>query len=311
MDLKPMLAAKIKTEQDFAGIVFPVLASPKLDGIRATIQGPVLSRTLKKIPNKKIQAALGESTLNWLDGELILGDPTAEDVFSSTTSVVMSDDKPVDGLVYHVFDRIGAGMFKDRLDMVKRRVDMIDQFGSTVQVRLVPHQYIHSQSQLLDYESQMLDKGYEGIMIRDPEGFYKNGRSTLKGRGLAAIKRFTDAEAVVVDTYEQEENTNEKVTNELGRSKRSSAQAGKVGKGTLGGFTVVANPEDADAFEVFGTTPFNIGTGLGLTQILRQELWNNREAQVGRIIKFKYQAIGVKDKPRLPIWLGFRDRMDM
>jgi hypothetical protein len=63
------------------------------------------------------------------------------------------------------------------------------------------------------YEELKLAKGFEGIMLRDPTRRYKHGRSTLKEGGLAAIKRFVDAEAVIVDSYEQQENTNDKQIN--------------------------------------------------------------------------------------------------
>ena len=82
--------------------------------------------------------------------------------------------------------------------------------------------------ELIAFEELKLCEGYEGIMLRDPFGRYKHGRSTLKEGGLAAIKRFVDAEARIVGTYEQMENTNEKQINELGRSSRSHAKAGKL-----------------------------------------------------------------------------------
>ena len=45
---KPLLASPA----DLSTLRFPVLASPKLDGVRAIVKdGVVLSRSLKKIPN--------------------------------------------------------------------------------------------------------------------------------------------------------------------------------------------------------------------------------------------------------------------
>ena len=74
--IKPMLA----TEADFNKLRYPVCAQPKLDGIRVIIKnGVVYSRSLKPIPNKHIQALFGN--LHGVDGELIVGDVTAQDVF--------------------------------------------------------------------------------------------------------------------------------------------------------------------------------------------------------------------------------------
>ena len=53
-DWKPMLATAI---EDVSTIKFPVLASQKLDGIRATVQGGrLLSRSLKEFPIVHVQA---------------------------------------------------------------------------------------------------------------------------------------------------------------------------------------------------------------------------------------------------------------
>ena len=309
---KPMLAAKIKTEADFAGLVFPILCSQKHDGLCNTVQSATcLSRTLIHIPNRNVQAYFGQDLLNGFHGEFIDGDPFAKDVFSRTNSVVTSLNAPIDTLTFNVFDSFGTSGFKDRLEAAENRIDRLHEANQFNKVLLVPHVLIENMEGLLAYEEEMLDLGAEGIMERDPEGLYKHGRSTLRERGLAAIKRFVDAEAIVISCYEQEENRNAKVTNELGLSKRSTRKAGKFGKNTLGGFHVVANPGDKETVAVFGTTAFKVGCGLGLTNVLRQELWDSRDAQAGKIEKFKYQAAGVKDKPRIPVWLGFRDPMDI
>jgi DNA ligase 1 len=74
--MKPMLASP-------AGplIPYPMLLSPKLDGIRCLIiNGVVCGRSLKPIPNRFVQQLFGRPELNGLDGELIVGPPTAKEV---------------------------------------------------------------------------------------------------------------------------------------------------------------------------------------------------------------------------------------
>ena len=74
--IKPMLAVEV----DFNKLRYPVYAQPKLDGIRVIIKdGVVYSRSLKPIPNKHVQSLFGH--LHGADGELIVGDVTAQDVF--------------------------------------------------------------------------------------------------------------------------------------------------------------------------------------------------------------------------------------
>lgn len=54
---------------------------------------------------------------------------------------------------------------------------------------------------------------------------------------------------------------------------------------------------------------FSIGTGF--TQADREELWANRTTLVGQFVKYKSFDIGVKDKPRFPVWLGMRNKEDI
>jgi DNA ligase-1 len=311
-----MLAAKPKPEEldkVLAALPYPAMYSPKLDGIRATVQhGRLYSRSLKPIPNKELQAMWGRPGLEGLDGEIIVGPAAAADCFARSTSVAMSRDKPAEGAVFHVFDRLLRDTsFHLRLADAENKVAL----ANTASVRLVRHELLKTHAAALKYEEKMVKLGHEGVMRRWPDGLYKQGRSTLKEGGLIAVKRFVDAEAVVLDTYEQEENTNAKELNELGKMKRSSHKAGKTGKGTLGGFTVrpLACACEACLRDrcAFCLRQFNIGTGVGLTDAVRAELWARRKTLVGKIVKFRYQKTGTKDKPRIPIFIGFRDVRDL
>jgi DNA ligase-1 len=315
---KPMLAAKPDPkdlEEIIDALPYPMLFSVKLDGVRCTVQnGRLYSRTLKLIPNLEMQAAWGRPEYEGLDGEIIAGE-----TFSQTSSVVMSKNKPMGDAVFHVFDTLDdVEPFSIRHANASLSVD-----GACFEqsVKLLRHTLIENATQLRKYEAAELKRRAEGVMGRARHGGYKHGRSTLKECGLVAIKRFVDAEAVVLDMFEQMENTNEKTVNELGRSKRSSHKAGKVGKGTLGGFVVAGLRKDLKptASQIQGilmaglrnAEVFSIGTGVGLTDKVRQELWHRRQDLVGKILKFRYQKIGTKDAPRIPIFLGFRSKEDM
>lgn len=147
----------------------------------------------------------------------------------------------------------------------------------------------------------MLGLGYEGVMLRKlrgPDSQYKFGRATAKSNTLLKLKRFTDAEYRVVDMVERLHNGNEAVTNAIGRTERSSHKENMVPMGTLGAL-VLDHP--------CGT--FTCGTGF--TDAERKHIWDNRELFIGRLAKVKSFAIGVKDMPRFPVWLGFRDEKDM
>lgn len=286
-----MFKVMLASDADLTKLRFPLLASPKLDGIRAYVRdGLVLSRSNKPIPNKNVQRKF--SGLKNFDGELIVGEPTSKTVYRDTVSVVMSHDAPAVDVQFFAFDHIAM------LDCsYVRRRDELDVRGHN-DVFEHEQQLIWDEFELQNYEEVCLNKGYEGLILRDPNGRYKCGRSTAREGLLLKLKRFVDAEATVVGFEERMHNGNEATTNELGRTKRSSHKENKTGRGDLGALVVEMNG-----------VRFNIGTGFLDSE--RAEIWANQEKYLGTLAKFKYFPIGVKDAPRHPVFLGWRDRSDM
>lgn len=288
MIFKPMLATDAVLEK----LRFPLLASPKLDGVRAVVRdGIVYSRSNKPIPNKYVQELFGHAYLNGYDGELIVGAPTSKTVYRDTVSEVMSHDK-TNGAQFYVFDHVGnmAQPYKHRREAITRESDIM---------------FLHDQRQLFEleallaYENQCLELGYEGLILRDPNAPYKCGRSTVNEGYLLKMKRFTDAEFEVIGFEERMHNGNEATTNELGRTKRSSHAAGKTGLGDLGALVV----KTIDGIE------FRVGTGFDDAE--RDNVWRHRDQYLGSLAKVKYFAVGMKDAPRHPVFLGWRDRSDL
>lgn len=278
---------------DTNSITLPVLFSPKLDGVRALIiDGVVMSRKLKPIPNTHVQALFGKAEYEGFDGELIVGPAGAPDVCRQTSSGVMSKDGEPD-VRFHIFDRF------DRLDLgFTQRYGTLPHTSPAKRVTLVPHHLVSDLTALLALETKYLDEGYEGGMLRKPDGPYKFGRSTLKEGTLLKLKRFADGEFEIVGFEERMHNGNEATTDELGRTKRSSHQENKTGRGDLGALVLK-----------FGGTTFNCGSGFDDAQ--RAEIWSRRERYMGKLAKVKHFAIGAKDLPRFPVFLGFRDEMDI
>lgn len=293
-NFKPMLAVDCG---DVSTLKFPLLASPKLDGVRAIVlDGVVMSRSLKPIPNMHVQK-LYKNLPNGLDGELIAGDPCAPDAYRKTVSMVMSDDKPIDGLIYHVFDLQGSRQFEDR----HRTVQYIQRTTTVPQVLAVEHTLITDLDILLHLEAAYVAAGYEGVMLRSIEGPYKFGRSTRKEGYLLKLKRFADSEAEVLGVVELMHNGNEAKTNALGRTERSSHKAGKTGLGTLGALKVK---------DVTTGVEFEIGTGFSAAE--RLAIWTlGTGGVIGKLAKYKYFPSGSKDKPRFPVFLGWRNPLDL
>jgi DNA ligase-1 len=291
---KPMLA---KAPDSAEKIKYPVLAQHKIDGIRATVvNGRLVSRTLKLIPNAEIQEALAHPEFEGLDGELIVGPPTAEDCYRRTTSFVMSESKTGADWAFYVFDKWNEpGGFEERHAAAALVAQTIRTSGDIVPV---PYRVVNDAEELAGIEASLLAEGHEGVIVRVPGSAYKFGRSGKTGP-LLKVKSFIDFECEVVGVYEENHNGNVAKRNELGRTERSSAKAGKVGKGTLGGLVLVAINGPSEGIE------FRCGTGFSADE--RADLWQNQDLVVGSVAKVKSFPIGVKDKPRHPVYLGLRD----
>jgi len=279
---------------DIYKLPYPVYASYKLDGIRCCIvSGKAKSRTLKDIPNKHIQSILSKGELEGLDGELIVGLPTSPSVYRDTNSFVMAHDK-VGDFTYYVFDT-----WHTSEEYYKRYRGLV-YYPESLRITILASTQVNSPDELLAFEESALNKGYEGVIIRCPYGSYKFGRTTMNEQNTYKLKRFEDSEAVIVGYEEEMHNGNEALVNELGRTKRQTLKAGMSGKGTLGALIVK---------DINSEVEFAIGSGFDAQD--RDSLWKKRNNLIGGIVKYKFFPIGVKDKPRHPIFLGFRDKIDM
>lgn len=296
--MKPMLASPA----DLTRLTYPVAVSPKIDGVRCLMKdGVALSRSLKPIPNRFIQgwAARHRGLLHGLDGELVVGRVTAPDVFNRTQSGVMSiEGEP--NFTYVAFDIWNAG--ESPYDMRVKTLRELPWWTEHRVDALLPD-IVYNEAELLEYEAWAVSVGFEGIMIRSLTAPYKYGRSTVKEGYLLKLKRMQDAEGVVVDYKEMMYNGNLPVQDELGHTKRSSHQANLRPSGLLGAL-ICTLPGCED-----GSRTVSIGSGFSLEE--RKDLWNNRDSLRGRTVTYKYLDHGVMDKPRHPVFKGFRDVRDM
>ena len=285
-EFKPSLAIDINKVKSLPK---ELMCSKKYDGIRCTFfSGTAYSRSLKLIPNKSIQAFTAEhmDILERIDCELIVGDPFAKDVFSRSTSGCMRIEGQPEFTVY-AFDLYLPGVpFKARYELLK---DLVESAGIPNLV-LVQHWPVEA-SEIKQQETRAVFEGAEGLMVRDANGMYKCGRSGTKSPELMKVKSFTDEEFVITGYEPKYHNSNEAQVNELGRTKRSSHQAGMVPLDTLG--ALVLRTKD--------NKTFNVGTGFD--DKLRDELWSIRDTLLGKLCKIKHFPIGAVDVPRLPVFL--------
>lgn len=280
---------------------FPVLASRKIDGVRGLrFNGTLLSRRLKRIPNNFIR-------------NIAMIMPGGFDVeicneawsYNDNESVIMSESHPDEELInFHVIDWYAEGCYTSRMLKVEEMTGrLLPSF-----IRFEFPFLCQNAEQLLEYLLKVEEEDGEGVCFRDPQGLYvqkagKENRSTLKEQTLVKFARFIREEAVIVGFEEQMNNCNAKGQDAFGKMKRSKAIGGMKGKGTLGALVCETFFETA----IDGTiTSSNIRVATGLTDQLRYQIWTHQKDFLGHTIVFKHKPYGKKDKPRSPIWVGFR-----
>lgn len=315
----PLLSAKLLNgspedkQRNIARLRFPMLASGKYDGWRIfEYNGEASTRSLKTTEPKNVHTrnqmrdfyrAVREKTrILGIDGELMDGHVYASNGMQAATSAFGSyEGRPE--LRYRIFDcyQFADQPYQERMSRLHDRLEplLVSEFPWAA---LVEHIAIHDLDQMWAFMDEQMQLGLEGIMLRKPDGRYKWGRSTLNEALMIAVKKWETAEGVILEVREQVANLNEARINALGHTERSSHQENLVGKNTMGSVLVQANG--------FSET-FSVGNGPGLTWSLRQQIWDNRQSYVGKLLTFRYQAEGVKDRPRFPQWMSIRDPADM
>ena len=276
---KPQLAieqTKVKTQPS------NMYMSEKLDGIRCIIFGGVAySRSLKRIPNLSIQAYVQyhAEAMEGMDGELIVGDKNAPDVFNQSTSGVMRIEGEPD-FTFWVFDR-----WHPTQTWIERFTRLVNYTRFPARVKVLEHLTVESETQIDEFEATMLAQGAEGVMLRDSDATYKCGRSGTKNPELQKVKRFVDNEFEIIGWEPKYTNTNEATVNELG---------------TMG--SLILRTSKGDTFSC----------GSGMTDAIREDLWERRETLMGQLAKVKYFDVGNGyNVPRFPVLVGIRHKDDL
>jgi DNA ligase-1 len=301
--MKPLLAASFDLEileQQLADLDYPMIGSPKIDGYRGLIDPTrgLLTRRLIDWPNRWVAEKMREHhvRINYFDGELVIGTPFAtgkeeKEVFKRSNPL-MRHWEEVD-FTYYVFDQF---MDPDT-DYSERLVQLERGFPVDLPwLKFLEPKLIESAEEALSYEAECLAQGYEGIMLRSVDGPYKFGRSTLRQQILIKLKRTVDCEAQIVGFEQRMRNDNEIQIDELGYSRRSSHKENLTPLDMLGAF-ILKSP----SFE----KTFNIGSGFDHYHATKW--WQERDTLLGKWITFKYIPHGTYERPRHPIFLGFRE----
>jgi len=310
---KPYLACNGTPDLD-TEIDYPIYVSAKLDGVRAlAIDGIMYTRAglpFKDCVQQRFKIILEEAKQRGvvLDGELY----NHYISFQQITSACSHEDK-VECLRLYVFDCVSLvewfglsgttyNLRRDAYLNICQEIDPRCRY-----IVPVEHCICNTKDEVITIHNQMLESGYEGTMLRPPNGLYKHNRSTAKEKDLRKFKPFETIDCVIVGFKQKARLTEEaKATitdkDKFGRSKRGHRKGDREFVEELGAI--------GELYEVEGTAK-QCFAGFTKNSSVRTEItWENREEYVGRHVEVEYQSVGMLDVLRLPRIVRFRPDLD-
>jgi len=185
-------------------IKFPMMAQPKLDGIRMIASLEKLqSRRLHDIimfdhVKKETDLLIGDLPINFIDGELYLHEMPLQEISGIVRG---SDQEKKFSLEYHIFD----ACFQDPLTFQERIAILNDAFAqhNFTFLKLVDTVMLENEQQADEYFEDLVNQKYEGIIYKPLNAIYE-ASSVKEKRSTKYVKRKLqhDEEFEIVDFTE-------------------------------------------------------------------------------------------------------------
>jgi DNA ligase-1 len=269
-----------------ADIKYPIIAQTKLDGFRCVYfpkERVFMGRNGKPVRNENLNKYFEEfvkrNTKHVIDGELY-SDTLS---FNEIASILNSEDKPLDGIYYCAYDFMredewacqkSVYVYLTRINNLAIAVKQWNKEG-VKNVSVVTSEDLQNEAAVQNFYQWALDQGFEGLMLKDPNGAYQWKRVTVKSGIMMKLKPHDEYDGQIIGF---EEGTGQH-------------------KGMLGSFIV----------EVEGIRNA-VSVGSGFTEAQRTEIWKNPYPYVRQWIKLKgFEVTEGKESLRFPIFLSFRD----
>jgi len=274
----PMLAGSFDKRKD--KVTYPVDVQPKLDGVRCLAYWDGDSVKLMSRGGKQwnccdhiVEALnrIGMPKGMVLDGELYIHGSTFQDI-TKLVKKLRPESIDVEFHVYDVpkVDGNDAGDWSDRFEIL----DMLrESFQDEYCLQVVPTWTAHNEEDVYKLQSEYLEEGYEGAIVREQDGEYRFGYRSKK---LLKVKNFMDEEYKIMD-----------FTTGIGRFE--------------GSIVWICETEKGDEFKV-------VPQG---TMEERQETYQNADKHIGDWLKVKFFELTDDGIPRFPVGLGIRPLEDM
>lgn len=231
--------------------------------------------------NKRLNAPMDIT----LDGEVVVFKNGRMD-FQAVQKLFHADDgRAADGDVKYVMFDYAEGTEYDNptLPYERRFHDLVTVvrpiLAGLKNLEIIHHVVVEdpAQAYLDRIAAEFVERlGCDGAIIRRLDKVPQNKKTS----DITKVKPFDDGEAVVI-----------------GKVEGNGWLVGSLGTMRL-------------RFLGKGAQEFEIGTGIGLTKELRQELWNDPDL-IGKIVNFKYQRLSDDQIPVLPTYRAIRHKDDL
>lgn len=281
----PMLAHKYEPTSDKKkknDIVYPCYVQPKLDGLRCItymVDGVIKnqSRTgaffdfLGHI-NVQLAQLFQRFPSIALDGELYTNEMPFESLVGiiKKKKLVAGDQERLIKVKFHIYDVIDRAnpnnTYAQRYGFIMKEVSRLNPRNN---LEIVRTELVSEPSEFKQLFSEFVEEGYEGIMLRNVGGVY---RQNYRSHDLQKYKEFLEDEYPIVGFKEGD-----------GRDKG----------------TVIWMCKTKDE-RVFSVRPKG-------TMELRRELFANGEKYIGKQLTVIYQELSELNVPRFPVGKAIRD----
>lgn len=265
---------------------WPVAVEPKLDGVRvlAFVIGESVtfySRSGKEFTafnhlKKHILDMMATNRINErgfgdvvLDGEVVSGS------FNNTVSVARRKNVQATDAEFHIFDYFPFRLWEEgvkvnEISYSDRRKQLIDalESGNREFLKVLPSYLANSHEEIVDICASAWKRNLEGVIVKPRDGIYERKRS----HNWLKIKA---EESVDVPIIDMEPGT------------------GKF-EGKLGALVVDYNG-------------VKVNVGSGLSDVQRQEFWEEGEKLFGRLIEVEFHEVTPDGSLRHPRFKRFRD----
>lgn len=256
--------------------------SPKYDGLRSLFYSNCFhSRENKPFEGfefiaEEAKIIADHFKLDLIDGEFFSPEIDFEEIQSAVMSKSEADKKQKELIRFNVFAVVNDEILRENTKKMIELMENIEKFIKEKELKyinIVPQKYIVNDPEEIHKRcEELVEAGYEGIMLRDPDVPYDFKRS----RALMKYKLWIEDDFIITGYFEGE---------------------GKLAN-MLGGIYVRSRD---------GKIVSKVGTGF--SEKMRKKLWEEREKLAGEIVEIKYWDFTENNSLRFPVFVKFkRDR---